>query len=175
GAGGTTGNGIRILAATAVNIDDCIIEDFGGTTTNGRGVSIETATANVRVNISNSQIYNNNFVGIHSVPTAGNVILDIDNVQLSRQGSTHIDLRQLTEATINRTSATNSPAGAGLTLELTTANATVSNSNFSNNAIGILNGNGAALRDRDQRQHLVRPVDHRRPDHLLGQQHHPGE
>ena len=142
GAGGTTGNGIRILAATAVNIDDCIVENFAGTTTNGRGVSIETATANVRVTIQNSNFYNLNFVGIHSVPTAGNVILDIDNVQLSRQGSTHIDLRQLTEATINRTSATNSPAGAGLTLELTTANATVSNSNFSNNAIGILNGNG---------------------------------
>jgi len=96
------------------------------------------------VTIQNSQIYNNNFVGIHSVPTGGNVILDIDNVQLSRQGSTHIDLRQLTTATINRTSATNSPAGAGLTTELTTVTALVSNSNFSDNAFGILNGNGGS-------------------------------
>src|SRR5205085_10547216 len=52
GAGSTTGNGIRILAATAVNIDDCIIENFAGASpSNGRGVSIETATANVRVTI----------------------------------------------------------------------------------------------------------------------------
>jgi hypothetical protein len=144
GAGGTTGNGIRILQAAAVNIDDCIIENFAGTTSNGRGVTIETSTANVRVTIQNSRFYNLNFVGIHSVPTAGNVLLSIDNVQLSRGGSTHIDIRQLTTATINRTSATNSPLGAGLTLELSTALATVSNSNFSENAIGILNGNGGA-------------------------------
>ena len=143
GAGGTTGNGVRIIQAGSVNIDDCIIENFAGAgPSNGRGVSIETANANVRVTIQNSHFYNLNFVGIQSVPTGGNVILDIDNVQLSRGGSTHIDLRQLTQATINRTSATNSPAGAGLTLELTTANATVANSNFSDNLIGILNGNG---------------------------------
>jgi len=143
GVGTTTGNGIRILNAANVNIDNVTIENFGGASpSNGRGVTIETSAANVRVTIQNSRFYNINFVGIHSVPTGGSVILDVDNCTLERTGSTHIDLRQLTTATINRTSATNSPTGAGLTLELTTANATVGNSNFSNNAIGILNGNG---------------------------------
>jgi hypothetical protein len=144
GALGTIGNGIRILAASSVLIDDCQIYGFSGTGTNGRGIVIDTATANVRVTIQNSQIYNVNFVGIHSNPTAGSVILDINNVTLSRTGSTHIDLRQLTTATIDHTTATNSPAGAGLTLELSNATATVTNSNFSNNAFGILVGNGGS-------------------------------
>src|SRR5689334_6364557 len=71
GAGGTTGNGIRIVQAGAVNIDDCIIEGFAGAvgTANGRGITIETATANVRVTVQNSQLYNNTNFGIDSAPT----------------------------------------------------------------------------------------------------------
>jgi hypothetical protein len=144
GANTTTGNGVRILNAAAVNLDNVVIQNFAGTTTNGRGVAIETSAANVRVTIQNSHFYNLNFVGIHSNPTGGNVILAIDNTQLSRGGSTHIDLRQLTTATINNTSATNSPTGAGLTLELSNAAATVAGSDFSNNAFGILVGNGGS-------------------------------
>ena len=145
GANTTTGNGIRILAARDVLIEDTVIENFAGAgPSQGRGITIETATANVRVSINNVRIQNCNFVGIHSVPTGGNVILSITNSVLTRGGSTHIDIRQLTSATIDRVSATNSPTGAGLTLELSTALATVSNSNFSENAIGILNGNGGA-------------------------------
>jgi hypothetical protein len=144
GALGTTGNGVRIIAAAAVLIDDCQIYGFSGTGANGSGVSIETATANVRVTIQNSQFYNNNFVGIHSNPSAGSVILDIHNVQLSRTGSTHIDLRQLTTATIDHVQATNSSSGAGVALELSNATATITDSNFSNNAFGILVGNGGS-------------------------------
>jgi hypothetical protein len=144
GANTTTGNGIRIIAAAGgVIIDNCRIYGFGGTTTNGRGVAIET-TADTRVTIQNSQFYHNNFVGIHSNPTSGNVVLDIDNVQLSQGGTTAIQLRQNTTATINRTTVVNHATGAGLTVELTTATALVSNSNFSNNAFGIFNGNGGS-------------------------------
>lgn len=143
GAHTTTGNGVRILQADRVDIDDVVIENFSGTTLQGRGVTIETSTANVRVSIQNCRFNNINFVGIHSVPTGGSVILTVDNTRLSRTGSTHIDLRQLTTAALDGVIATNSPTGAGLTLELTTATASVSNSNFSNNSIGILNGVGA--------------------------------
>jgi hypothetical protein len=144
GALGTTGNGVRIIAAASVLIDDCQIYGFSGTTSNGRGVAIETATANVRVTIMNSQFWNNNFVGIHSNPSAGNVVLDISNVLLSRGGTTHIDLRQLTTASIDRVTATNSPTGAGVAAELSNATATITNSNLSNNAFGILVGNGGS-------------------------------
>jgi hypothetical protein len=142
GANTTTGNGVRILQAGSVTIDDTVIEHFGGTGTNGRGVTIETSTANVRVTIQNSQIDHVNNIGVHSVPTAGNVILSMDNVQVSSSANAGVALRQLTTAIINRLSATNSLLGAGLTLELTGANATVTNSNLSNNAFGVFNGNG---------------------------------
>jgi len=143
GAGTTTGNGVRILNAGAVNIDDVVIENFGGTVSNGRGISIETSTANVRVTVQNSQINNTNNFAIHSNPTAGNVSLVLDNVNITRTGATGIQLRQFTSAQINRTSVTNSPVGtAGITLELTTVTANITNSVLANNGIGIFSGNG---------------------------------
>lgn len=143
GAHTTTGNGVRILAARNVLIDDVVIENFSGVgPSQGRGISIETAAGTVQVDIQNTRIHNVNFVGIHSNPSGGSVRLSLDNVQLTRGGTTAIQFRQLTTGEINRTSVTNHPTGAGLTLELSTTAATVSNSNFSNNAFGIFNGNG---------------------------------
>jgi hypothetical protein len=142
GAASTIGNGVRIIQAGSVTLDNVVIEHIGGTGTNGRGVAIETSTANVRVAIENSQINHVNNIAVHSNPTAGSVILSMDNVQIENSANSGIQIRQLTTATINRTSATNSTAGAGITLELTGANATVNNSNFSNNAFGVFNGNG---------------------------------
>ncbi len=148
GAGTTTGNGIRILQAGSVNIDNVTIENAGGTGTNGKGISIETATANVRVNVNNSRLTNLNNIGIHSNPTAGNVLLNVDRTAISRGGSTGIQLRQLTNATIDNTSITNHILGAGVTLELNTATAMISNSVLSNNAFGVFSGNGGAPNSR---------------------------
>jgi len=142
GASTTTGNGVRILNAAAVNIDDVVIEHFGGAgPSNGRGVSIETSAANVRVNVTNSQLYNNNFIAIHSNPTAGNVILSVDGTTIGRSAAGNgIQLRQLTNATVNDSYI--SGQSAAVATELTTATLMVSNSNLSNNAIGVFNGNG---------------------------------
>jgi hypothetical protein len=142
GANTTTGNGIRIIQAGSVTVDDVVIEHFGGTGSNGRGVAIETSSGTVRVTVQNSRLDHNNNVGIHSNPTGGSAVLAVDNVQITNDGNAGIALRQLTAAIVNRTSVTNSPYGSGITLELTSASATVSNSNFSNNAYGVFNGNG---------------------------------
>jgi len=145
GAATTTGNGIRILQAGAVNIDQVVIENFGGTVSNGKGISIETSTSNARVTVQNSWINNTNNFAIHSNPTAGNVILIVDNTQITRGGTTGIQIRQLTSASINRTSVSNSPAGtAAITLELSSVGANISNSFLANNGIGIFNGNGGS-------------------------------
>jgi hypothetical protein len=141
GALGTVGNGVRILAAGTVIVDNCRIYGFQGTGTNGRGVAIDS-TGTLSVTIQNSQFYNNNLFGIHSNPTSGFVTLAVDNTQLTRSG-TAIDLRNSTQAAINRTSAINNQ-GAGLASELGLVSANVSNSNFSNNAQGVINGNGGA-------------------------------
>src|ERR671918_202732 len=51
-----------------VNINNVTIENLGGSTTNGRGVTIETSTADVHVTIANSRFHNINNHGIHSNP-----------------------------------------------------------------------------------------------------------
>jgi hypothetical protein len=139
GAGGTTGNGIRIIQASAVNIENVTVANFAGTGTNGRGVTIETATSAVRVNIANSSIYNMENHGIHSAPTAGDVILAVDNVRIARGGQAGINIRELTAATISRSSLTNHRNTGAVRLELTTARATISGSVLANNAIGVAN------------------------------------
>jgi hypothetical protein len=141
GANTTTGNGIRIVNANGVTIDNVTIENFGGTTTNGRAVAIETPSS-IRVSIINSHFDHNNFIGIHSNPSLGTVTLNVDGVMITRNANTGIQLRQSTNATINNTSVIGSVSGAGLTAELTSVNATVSNSNMSNNAFGIFAGSG---------------------------------
>jgi hypothetical protein len=140
GAGFTTGNGIRILQAAAVNTDNVTIMNFGGTGTSGRGITIETSTSGVMVNVSNSSIYNMNSHGIHSVPTSGNVLLTVDNVRIARGTLSGIDVRELTAATINRSALTGNRNGAGVTLELTSATATISNSLLAGNAVGVDHG-----------------------------------
>jgi hypothetical protein len=139
GANGTTGNGIRIIQASAVNIDNVVIANFAGTGTNGRGITIETTTSAVRINVSNSSIYNVENHGINSAPTAGNVILTVDNVSIARGGQSGINLRELTTASISRSALTSNRNSGGVRLELTTATATISNSILANNAAGVTN------------------------------------
>jgi hypothetical protein len=139
GANGTVGNGIRILQASGVNIDNVNLMNFAGTGTNGRGVTIETSTNAVRVNVSNSSIYNMENHGIHSAPTGGSVILVVDNVSIARGALAAIDLFQLTTASINRSALTNNRNAAGVRLELSNNTATISNSLLSNNAAGVTN------------------------------------
>ncbi|MBV8686926.1 MAG: hypothetical protein JOZ90_07020 [Alphaproteobacteria bacterium] len=144
GASTTTGNAIRILQAAAVNIDHVIVENFGGTGTNGKGVSIETATANVKVNIQNSSFYNITNFDVHSNPSAGNVLLYIDHSTFARGGTTAIQLRANTLAFINDASITGHNPGAAVAAELTSVTTHISNSFFANNQFGVFSGNGGS-------------------------------
>ena len=143
GASTTTGNGIRILNAARVNIDNVVIENFQGTLTNGRGITIETAS-DVRVSVTNSELSNNFNIGIHSNPTGGTVTLLVDNTRIDTGDFSSIQLRQLTNATITNSTLANSRIGAGLTSELTSNNAYIANSTITNNAFGIFNGSGGS-------------------------------
>ena len=140
GASTTAGSGIRILNAAAVNVDRTYIANFTGTGTVGRGISIETAVANVKVTVSNSFLYNMGNAAIHSVPTAGNVVLNVDRTQIYRGTATAINLRNLTEGTISNCNLSNN--GGGITLEQTGVEAMVSNTIIANNNNGVFNGFG---------------------------------
>jgi hypothetical protein len=138
----TVGSGIRILNAAAVNIENCTIMNFTGTGTVGRGISIETAVANVRVTVSNSLIYNNGNHGIASVPTAGNVLLNVDSSRIYKGGNSGVNVRNLTKATISYCNLSNHSVGAGVSLEQSTAEAMISNTVIANNATGVFSGVG---------------------------------
>ncbi|HEX6096543.1 MAG TPA: right-handed parallel beta-helix repeat-containing protein [Thermoanaerobaculia bacterium] len=136
----TAGSGIRIVNAAAVNISNCTIMNFTGTGSVGRGVSIETGVADVRVTVDDSVIYNNGHHGIASAPTAGNVALNVHNCRIYKGGNSAVSLRNLTKATISYCNLSNHSIGAGVVLEQTTAEAMVSNTVISNNAFGIFSG-----------------------------------
>ncbi|HET8775744.1 MAG TPA: right-handed parallel beta-helix repeat-containing protein [Thermoanaerobaculia bacterium] len=142
GASTTAGSGVRILNAAAVNIDNCIIMNFTGTGTVGRGISIESSAANTRVTVSDSLLYNMGNAAIHSVPTAGNVFLNVNNTRIYRTNSSAIDVRNSTKATISNSDFSNNGNGAGVTLEQTTAEAMISNTILANNQFGVLAGVG---------------------------------
>lgn len=146
GAGATTGNGVNIINAAAVNLDHVDIQNFGGVPSSNAGaaVAIVSNAPDTRVTITNSDFYNNNGIGIHSNPTAGNVILVVDNVRVANGNFSSIQLRANTKATINRATLTNSILGGGVTTELSSVTAHVSNSVLSDNGYGVFNGNTGA-------------------------------
>jgi hypothetical protein len=138
----TLGNGIRIINAAAVNIENVVIENLAGTGTAGKGIVIDTSAAGVKVNVKNSKFYNINNFAIHSNPTGGNVILWTNYLDIDKGGTTAIQLRQFTTASINHTSITGHLAGAAVAAELSTVTTHISNSFFANNNFGVSNGNG---------------------------------
>ncbi|HEX6098903.1 MAG TPA: right-handed parallel beta-helix repeat-containing protein [Thermoanaerobaculia bacterium] len=145
GASTTAGSGIRIISAKAVNIENVYIGNFTGSGSVGRGISIETNVAAVRVTVSNCTLYNMGNVAIHSVPAGGNVLLNVHNTKIYRGASSAINVRNLTKATISYCDLSNNTLGAGVTLEQSTAEAMVSNTVMANNAFGIFSGVGGGL------------------------------
>jgi hypothetical protein len=140
GAGTTIGNGVRIVNAGSVNIDHVVMENFGGTGTNGRGIAIETSAANVRVSVTNSSIHNANNHGIHSNPSAGNVLLSVDRTDISRGGASGVLLRISTLASITKSLITLHTAGAGVTIEGNGIAALIGETVITQNATGLING-----------------------------------
>ncbi|HEY0014069.1 MAG TPA: right-handed parallel beta-helix repeat-containing protein [Allosphingosinicella sp.] len=136
------GNGVRIVNAAHVNIENVVIENCTGTGTNGNGVVIASTAGNVRVDIRNTRFANLGGHGVHSNPTGGTVFLNVSDSSFVRGGTTAIQLRQLTNATVDRVTVTSHNPGAAVAAELTSVLTHISNSVFTDNAFGIFNGNG---------------------------------
>ncbi len=117
--------------------------NFAGTGTNGRGVSIETATANVGVQVINSRILNVTNFGIQSNPTAGNVVLEVSRTHILRGGNSAIALINATTAAISD-SVMSQNVGAGAALQNANTSAQLTNNVISFNGFGVANGLGGA-------------------------------
>ncbi|MEY4484802.1 MAG: hypothetical protein RL693_2254 [Verrucomicrobiota bacterium] len=91
---GTGLNGVRILAAAEVNIENCVIVEF-----TQLGIDINT-TAACRVNIKNTIVRGCNTGAVHSQPAAGGVVVTVDKSHfLHSQGG--FRATNFTTATIN--------------------------------------------------------------------------
>ena len=67
----TSSNGIRIVNAAHVNIDNVVVENCPGTGTFGNGLVIASSAANVRVDVQNSRFAN---LGSHGRLTSTTVL-----------------------------------------------------------------------------------------------------
>jgi hypothetical protein len=71
-------NGINILSAKTVNVEDCVIFRFN----TGNGITANDANG-VNLNVRNSVIRDNTLDGINTTSSAGFVNVSLDNVRLS--------------------------------------------------------------------------------------------
>ncbi|HMT08103.1 MAG TPA: hypothetical protein PKA82_08870 [Pyrinomonadaceae bacterium] len=92
---GTGINGIRVLAANTVDVDEVVID---GVTQHG--ISLETTAGTVKVSVDKTTIRSNTGNGINSFITGGTMQVDVSNSRLSNN-ATGFSLSSNTKATIS--------------------------------------------------------------------------
>jgi hypothetical protein len=75
-------NGINVLSAKTVNVEDCVIFRFN----TGNGITVNDANG-ANLNVRNTVIRDNTLDGINTNSSAGNVNVTLDNVRLSGNGN----------------------------------------------------------------------------------------
>ena len=142
---GTGLNGIRILSAKNVIIEDCKIYGFraaGG----GHGIDIVSPVAGMNVTIRNSTISNNGTMGIRVTSTgAGSTNLTVENSLISENGSHAIDLIQNANLVVAN-SRLIANAGGGVISEAASTNANIMMSAIAFNSVGATALNGSQVR-----------------------------
>ena len=106
--GNTTGlAGVRILAAKAVSIENCVIFNFRGTgaTYAGRGISDERSAAGVLLYVSDTTVRNNAQSGIAVAPTGGGVVATIINTRMLNNGNAGLAVSSLAKVTVTNSVA----------------------------------------------------------------------
>jgi len=133
---GTGINGIRVLSANQVNLEEVVI---AGVTQHG--VSLENTTGTTKVSIDSCAMRNNGGNGINTFIVGGNLLLDISNSRLNNN-NTGLNLSNATKATISNSVINGNTTG------LQAANATlgVRGNTVSNNTTGIIASGGGTVR-----------------------------
>jgi hypothetical protein len=133
---GTGFNGVRILAAKRVVVENC--EIFNQTQ---RGISIETV-ANMSLFIRNTSIRNNTSHGIGSFPTGGAVTITGDNVAITGNGGNGIDCGNSSSVTMSHSTLSQN-INAGIILEQQSSTAEFESCTISSNNWGLFTNNGS--------------------------------
>lgn len=133
---GTGINGIRVLSANQVMLDEVMIQ---GVTTHG--VSLETTTGATKVNITDSIIRNCGGNGVNSFIIGGAVTMAISDSEINNT-VTGVNLSNGTNASVDGSTITNNTTGV-LAFNATLG---VSNSNISHNTTGVNASTGSTIR-----------------------------
>ena len=130
-------NGIRILAASKVVLEEMVIDNFSQ-----HGVSVETTSGTTKISVWNSSFRDNTGNGINTFITGtSSVLLTVSNSMLSGN-ATGLSLTNATKATIYDSTSTNNTTG----LVAANAEMTIRNVNVSNNTTGIQAFSGGTMR-----------------------------
>jgi hypothetical protein len=134
---GTGINGIRVLSASQVTLDEVVIQ---GVTQHG--VSLETTTGSTKVNIGNTLIRNNASNGINSFIIGGSVTLAISDSKIYANSNTGINLSNGTKASVTNTTITGNGTGVGTF----NAEMAVTGCDVSHNTVGLTASTGSTIR-----------------------------
>ena len=145
--GATTGsNGVRILSANKVVIENCNIYGFRSASVgSGNGVTNENSLANSTLVIRNSSITHNSTFGIRGTGTGTGQQITVDDVLIAQNGSHGIDLIQNNKLSMSD-SVVNHNGGSGVQLDAATTTADIRSSSMSFNTVGISAQGGAVGR-----------------------------
>ena len=133
---GTGINGIRILAANSVTIEDGVID---GVTSHG--ISIETTSGTPKVTVDRMSIRSNNSSGINTFISSGTLNLAVSNSQLSLN-ATGLNLSSNTLATIRNSTIANNTTG----LLAFSSNLNIFECMISGNTTGVTSSTGGIVR-----------------------------
>lgn len=133
---GTGINGIRILAANNVNVEESVIDGF-----TQHGISVETTSGTPDIVVDHTTIRSNNGNGINSFITGGTASITVNESQLANC-ATGFNLSNNTKATIKNSIVTGNTNG----LVAFQAEMGVTNCTISNNTTGVLANTGGTIR-----------------------------
>lgn len=137
---GTGVNGIRILSAKAVYIENCVIFNFTGSNANtGRGITDERTHAGGFLYINNTTVEKNVQSNLFVGPTGGGVTVQIDNSRfLGSTANSGAAIRSGSKASITGSQFSGN-LNFGIVVEADVAGtfAAIDNSVITNNATGV--------------------------------------
>ena len=133
---GTGINGIRVLAANTVHLDEVVID---GVTQHG--VSLETTSGTPKVFIQDTHIRSVTGNAVNSFITAGSMRLVIAGSQLGAAGI-GLNLSGNTNATVSDSQINGNTTG----LQAFNASLAISNCTIANNGTGVVAGSGGTVR-----------------------------
>lgn len=135
--GAATGiNGIRVLAAISVTVEDTVIDGFSQ-----HGISVETTSGTPKINIDRVSVRNNAGSGINTFITGGTVNMAVSNSQVSLNAA-GVNLSSNTKAAVTDSTIANNTTG----LSAFSADMNVSGCLISGNTTGISANSGGTFR-----------------------------